>query len=123
MAAVDKQALGRQGEELACRYFVNQGYSIIETNWRCRVGELDIIALHKAEVVFIEVRVKKNNSRYGSAVASVDLRKQQQLRRTALQYLHFRGWHERSVRFDVIAFTYQSADDMDWSFEHICSAF
>ena len=77
---------GALAEQLAERYLVRQGLRLIERNFRCRLGEIDLIMRDGAAMVFVEVR-QRSNSRFGGAIASIDLRKQQKLIAAAHYYL------------------------------------
>ena len=92
--------LGRWGERLAADYLRRGGYEILAANFRCRYGELDLIAARGGFLAFVEVKLRKSDA-YGSAAAFVDARKQQRLRQTAETWLleHPDG---RQPRFDVI---------------------
>ncbi|SCZ04642.1 putative endonuclease [Paenibacillus polysaccharolyticus] len=98
-----RQQKGKIGEEEACRWLVNQGYSILQRNWRCRSGEVDIIAVREDLLIFVEVRSRSSNSGFGTPQESVDQRKMQQVRSTAGVYIQMSGEHTRQIRFDVIA--------------------
>ena len=93
---------GKHGEELAVRYLEEQGYAIIERNYRLRIGEIDIIARDGEVLVFIEVKTRRSN-RFGSPFEAVDFRKQQQIIRVARMYLARHGCENCAVRFDVVA--------------------
>ena len=98
-----RRMTGLQGESLAAQYMEQNGYSILDRNWRCRSGELDIVAVLDDSLVFVEVRTRKSISRFGTPAESVDERKQRQVRQTAQVYLMSKRLNEqRSVRFDVI---------------------
>ena len=73
-----KKASGDQGEALAGRYLEERGCSILDRQWRCRFGELDLIAEDGAYLCFVEVKLRKNDA-YGSPGAAVDWRKQEKL--------------------------------------------
>ncbi|WP_310550331.1 YraN family protein [Paenibacillus glufosinatiresistens] len=94
---------GQAGEDAAEQYLRSRGYRIIERNWRCRAGELDLIAELKGVTVFVEVRTRSGGSLLGTPEESVDVRKQHRVRRTASMFLHASGGAERPVSFDVIA--------------------
>ncbi|MNY78795.1 hypothetical protein D3C86_2191870 [compost metagenome] len=59
--------LGRQGEDLAASFLLNQNYHIVKRNWRCRSGEIDIIAEKGNKLIFVEVRTRRPSSRFGTA--------------------------------------------------------
>ena len=78
------------------------GYRILEKNFRCRIGEIDIIALHKGYLVFIEVKYRKN-SKAGYAAEAVNWKKQQVISRVADYYIRTHCKKFPSCRFDVAA--------------------
>ncbi|MFO7594449.1 MAG: YraN family protein [Pseudomonadota bacterium] len=93
---------GHKAEQLAEQYLANNGLRLIERNYRCRGGEIDLVMEDERTLVFIEVRYRKHRS-FGGAAESVDRRKQLRLIHAAQHYL-LRGKHtERACRFDVIA--------------------
>jgi putative endonuclease len=94
--------IGPQGEELAADYLNRFGYKIIERNYRRRFGEIDIIAKEEETIVFVEVKTRRS-TRFGTPFEAVDLRKQRQLSRVALDYLTRHDLLERPARFDIIA--------------------
>ncbi|MBD0380374.1 YraN family protein [Paenibacillus sedimenti] len=99
----NRKQLGRLGEELAEAFLRERGYAIIERNWRCRTGEIDIIAQVDGILVFVEVRTRRSSTSFGLAKESIDYRKQLKVRETAQFYLHRYKKHEQRVRLDVIA--------------------
>jgi putative endonuclease len=98
-----RKQIGATGEAIAEEYLRTIGYHIIERNWRCRTGEIDIIAETEGTLVFVEVRSRSVHGSFGIAKESVNLRKQQQVRETAQYYLYRYRLHEHSLRFDVIS--------------------
>ena len=92
---------GKLGENIALEYAQQQGYQIIQRNFRCKSGEIDLIAQDKHIVVFIEVRTKTSDA-YGPAYNSVTLTKQQQVKRVALGYIAEHNLVNTQFRFDVI---------------------
>ncbi|MGI2293026.1 YraN family protein [Paenibacillus sp. GXUN7292] len=101
--SLDKKQTGQLGEQLAIAYFIESGYHILHTNWRCKTGEIDIIAENDGRVIFVEVRTRTGSGKYGTAAESVHNRKQQRIRLNAQYYLQSKKWNDRPVRFDVIA--------------------
>ena len=91
---------GKFGEDRAVGFLKKNGYTVIARNYRCRVGEIDIIAEKDEYLVFVEVKTRKND-RFGQAREFVTYSKQQKIRRTAQLYL---ALHEtdKQPRFDVI---------------------
>lgn len=118
----NRKQKGAAAEEGAVQYLTSQGYSILERNWRCRSGELDIIAEYAGDLVFFEVRSRSRGLLQGSPEESVDARKIHQVRSTAGVYLHMNGHEERRISFDVI--TVLLNDDLSIaSLGHIREAF
>lgn len=102
VASPTRKDKGRAAEEAAASHLQQQGWRIIERNWSCRSGELDIIAEQGKILLFVEVRSRSGIS-YGMPAESIDARKIQQVRRTAEVYLHRFGLSDRQIRFDAIA--------------------
>lgn len=94
---------GAEYEELAAEWLEARGWLLICRNFRCRMGELDLVALDGSSLVFVEVRARSHPG-YGGAAASVSPRKQQKLRRAAMAFLRCHPrWAGYPCRFDVIA--------------------
>jgi putative endonuclease len=96
-----KDALGRHGEDLAVRHLEHEGITVLERNWRCALGELDVIARDGDALVVCEVKTRRSTA-YGSPVEAVTARKARRLRRLALQWLDERQVFAPTIRFDVI---------------------
>ncbi|QMV40190.1 YraN family protein [Cohnella cholangitidis] len=100
-------AVGKAGEDAAAHHLQQSGYLVEGRNWRCRSGELDLIARDGETLVFVEVRSRSNPSRFGTAVEAVTPRKCRQVRELATIYLKQRKDDAiLSVRFDVVAVTF-----------------
>jgi len=82
-------------------YLEKQGMKILQRNFRCRMGELDLIAQEGECLVFVEVKYRTSN-RYGSPLEAVNARKQSTIRKVAQYYLLGRKWLDCPVRFDVV---------------------
>jgi putative endonuclease len=93
---------GREGEQAAARFLENNGYTILERNYRRKFGEIDIIARHNDYLVFIEVKTRAGHS-HGDPLEAVTFRKQKQISRVAQYYLQERQLHDIPARFDVVA--------------------
>lgn len=94
---------GQEAEEHACRYLQQQGLQLIERNYRCRQGEIDLIMRDKQGTVFVEVRYRSNPN-FGGGAESVDQRKQHKLIAAAAHYLQqHHTLAQQPARFDVIA--------------------
>lgn len=97
------QSEGKAWEERAASFLIAQGMTIIERNFCCPLGELDLIATHGNQLVFVEVR-KRARSRFSSASGSINHRKQLRLQRAAEYFLRSRPrWRHYACRFDVVA--------------------
>ena len=98
-----KQKLGMVGEDIACQYLIDNKYSIIERNFRCRQGEIDIIAKdnNKNELVFFEVKTR-SNLKYGRAVEAVHKEKQKHIYCVVKYYIYKNKINEVPIRIDVI---------------------
>ncbi|HZD37826.1 MAG TPA: YraN family protein [Actinomycetes bacterium] len=94
--------LGRRGEDLACERLAAAGLRIIERNWRCRSGEIDLIAAGPGLLVFCEVKTRRGNG-YGTPAEAVTLAKRVRLRQLAAAYLAAVEHPPCRVRFDVVA--------------------
>ncbi len=94
--------IGRQAEHHAERYLSQNGLRLLERNYRCRGGEIDLVMSEGQTLVFIEVRYRTHQS-FGGAAASVDRRKQQRLIQAAQHYLQRQRSMDEPCRFDVVA--------------------
>jgi putative endonuclease len=97
-----RQALGREGEDIAVSFLSRNGYIVLTRNYRCHHGEIDIIARQKDVLVFIEVKTRTSLS-FDSPAAAVTLKKQQQISRTAQYYLATAHLFDTPARFDVVS--------------------
>lgn len=97
-----RQGLGRTGERLASEELVRQGYQIVERNFRCSFGEIDIVAEDGQELVFVEVKTRRGNA-FGLPEDAVTLKKQQKIVQVASYYLDLHMCFERAWRIDVVA--------------------
>jgi putative endonuclease len=97
-----KDALGRRGEDLAAAYLTEQGLVVLDRNWRCRLGELDIVCTDSTRLVVCEVKTR-SSTRYGLPAEAVDARKAHRIRQLTGAWLaaHHVPWVE--VRYDVLA--------------------
>jgi putative endonuclease len=97
-----KKALGQKGEALAMEILKQSGYKIIEKNFICKIGEIDIIALDKETLAFIEVRSRKETT-YGIPLETVTYPKQRKIRQVAQYYLVKNKLEDNYCRFDVVS--------------------
>lgn len=94
-------ALGDYGERLAARYLREQGFEVLDTKWRCRDGEIDIVAVDGATVVVCEVKTRRHEA-FGHPRESVTVRKLARLRRLAAQWLRRQQRTFDDIRIDVV---------------------
>ena len=99
---MDKIALGKLTESLACKHLQAQGLTLQESNYRCKLGEIDLIMGDGPTLVFVEVRYRKSAS-FGHAAETVNRNKQQKLLRCANHYLTAKKQHRSPCRFDVVS--------------------
>ncbi len=113
---------GQQGEDMATRFLSTGGYRILERNFRCKGGEVDIVAFDPTEqsFVFIEVKTRRDLS-YGVPQLAVTPFKQRQISKAALTWLSKNRKLDHNARFDVIAILLHT--EVRFSIEHIRNAF
>ena len=97
-----KDVLGRRGEDLAARYLEQRGLVILSRNWRCRHGEIDLVATDSQRLVVCEVKTR-SSTRYGEPTEAVDARKVARIRLVTNAWLQAHGVRGVPVRFDVLA--------------------
>lgn len=98
------KTLGDRYEQCTCDWLLARGWQLIARNYRCKPGEIDIVALDSETLVFIEVRARRK-SRYPSAAATVNAQKQRRLLLAGQHFLQrYPQWRERPCRFDVVTF-------------------
>jgi putative endonuclease len=94
--------LGAQAEARAADYLQRKGYRVVDRNWTCRGGEIDLVCTDGDTLVFVEVRAR-TSTRHGTPLETVVDGKRRRLIRAAELYLHRKSWWDRACRFDVIA--------------------
>lgn len=110
---VNKRRVGAEYEEVACNYLKELGYTIIEKNYRNRIGEIDIVAKDNDFYVFVEVKYRKNNN-FGTPFEAVDYRKQNRIRNVARGYLYEKHISQYTmVRFDVVGITSENGTKIE----------
>jgi putative endonuclease len=118
----NRKDLGKTGEETAIQYLKDLGYQIRTINFRCKLGEIDIIAEDKKVVVFIEVRTRTSEA-FGPAYNSVTYPKQQQVKKVALYYISQNNLINTQFRFDVIGIHLSGSKNEKPRIDHIQNAF
>lgn len=104
MAALEKKVLGARGEDLAASFLKKNGYRILDRNYRCALGEIDIVARDGDVLVFVEVKTKSSRN-FAPPQLSVTGLKKKRMVRLSSEYLSKKGLREVDCRFDVVAIT------------------
>ena len=121
-----RRLIGAAGEAAAAAHLIANGYEVLDSNWRCRYGELDLVAAKPDVLVFVEVRAKSSGSlgRFGTPQESVGVRKRQKLLRLAEAYLQrMKDPPPARIRFDLIAVVIDRNEGRPVAVEHIENAF
>ena len=111
-----KDVLGRDGEQAAVTYLEGCGFRILDRNWRCADGELDIVAAERRVLVVCEVKTRSGTG-YGTPLEAVGRAKQQRLRRLAVAWLNAYGIRFDQIRVDVIGLV--RAGNGGFTIEHV----
>lgn len=98
----DRLELGKKGENLALKTIRNMGYQDILQNYRCRLGEIDLIARDGDTLVFLEIKTRRTGST-ADAKEAVNARKRRQISKVALNYMKTNNCENTRARFDVVA--------------------
>jgi putative endonuclease len=98
----ERLAVGAYGERVAVAHLVEQGMVVLDRNWRCPAGEVDIIARDGSTVVFVEVKTRRGDE-FGAPAEAVGVGKVRRLRRVAAQWLATSNVRPGEVRFDVVS--------------------
>jgi len=111
-----KDVLGRRGEQIAADHLEEQGFRILDRNYRCSEGELDIVAAEHRTLVAVEVKTR-SGLRYGSPLEAVTPQKRQRLRRLAVNWVISHGVIFDDLRVDMVGIL--KAPDGEFTIEHI----
>lgn len=114
---MNRREKGREKEEFACRYLERKGYRILATNYRCRQAEIDIVAIDGNELVFVEVKYRKNMD-FGGGLSAVSPKKIRNICKCARYYIYReRIDPDTPIRFDVIAVDGERITHLENAFE------
>ena len=113
--------VGAKGEKLAAKFLKRKGYKVIQRNYKCKLGEIDIVAEHNGTIVFVEVKTRQTQE-FGSPQSSVTATKRGQISRVALSYIRDKKLVDQACRFDVIGITFPP-ESRKPEIEHIENAF
>lgn len=97
-----KDALGRFGEDIAVRHLEADGFTVLERNWRCELGEIDIVARDGGELVVVEVKTRSSVN-HGTPFEAITQRKLHRLERLGIAWMKARGVRPRGMRVDIVA--------------------
>ena len=97
-----RPSLGDRGETAACGFLKGHGYEILEKNYKCKLGEIDVIAKRRGRLAFVEIKTR-TNTRFGVPQEAVDLRKQTKIFKVAQWYLKEKKIEKTPIAFDVVA--------------------
>ena len=99
---ISTRKIGAAAEQFACDHLQQQGLTLVNKNYLCKMGEIDLIMLDHDILVFVEVRYRKNAA-YLDAIETIDHYKQQKILRTSLNFLQrYPRFQQNDVRFDVV---------------------
>lgn len=110
-----RRALGVAGEDAACAWYEQAGFRVVARNWRCRQGELDLIAIRDGLVVFCEVKTRSSTA-YGAPAAAVTPTKQRRIRHLAMRWLDEQERRFPELRFDVAAVFHGTVEVIEGAF-------
>jgi len=116
MAMHAKDVLGRDGEQAAVNYLEGCGFRILDRNWRCAEGEIDIVAVDRHTFVVCEVKTR-SGTRYGTPLEAVGRAKRSRLRKLAVRWLTAHGVRFDQIRIDVVGLLYEGSGG--FTIEHL----
>jgi putative endonuclease len=111
-----KDVLGKEGEQAAADYLTERGFRILDRNWRCAAGEIDIVAVERRSLVVCEVKTRSGTG-YGTPLEAVGRAKHRRLRRLAVLWLNAHGVRFDEIRIDVIGLLRDG--DGGFTIEHV----
>ena len=111
-----KDVLGKDGEQAAVDYLEGCGFRILDRNWRCAEGEIDIVAVERHTFVVCEVKTR-SGTRYGTPLEAVGRAKRNRLRRLAIRWLTAHGVRFDQIRIDVVGLLYEGTGG--FTIEHV----
>lgn len=118
---LNRKELGNFGEQFVARWYEQNGYEIIDRQWRVRSGEIDLVAHKNSLIVFCEVKTRSSNA-FGTPAEAVSKQKQLRLRKLAMEWLRMHGKTAKEIRFDV-ACVMPSAERKEFECQVITNAF
>jgi len=116
VAVHPKDLLGQQGEELAAKFLIEAGLSVVGRNWRCTLGEIDIVALDGRTLVICEVKTR-SGVRFGTPLEAITRQKAYRLRKLAVAWVSAHGLIFDQIRIDIVGVL--RAAPGEFSIEHV----
>lgn len=116
MAMRAKDVLGKAGEQAAVEYLESVGFRILDRNWRCAEGEIDIVAVDRHVFVAVEVKTR-SGTRFGTPLEAVGRTKLRRLRKLAVLWLNAHGIRYELVRVDIVGLVYEGTGG--YTIEHL----
>ena len=113
---IQRQQIGKKGEQRAVAYLKKNGYRILELNYRTRLGEIDIIAKDGKTIAFIEVKARRS-SQFGNPKWAITPKKQRHMSMVALYYLKATRQNQEKARFDVVTIQSEKIEIVKNAFE------
>lgn len=113
-----KDLLGQQGEELAASFLAEAGLTIVERNWRCKEGEIDIVAVDGRTLVICEVKTR-SGLRYGTPIEAITRQKARRLRKLAVLWVKAHGLFFEQVRIDFVGVLRNASGE--FTIEHVAA--
>jgi len=110
------EVLGRQGEQLAAEHLIRSGMRILDRNWRCPEGEIDIVAADRRALVVCEVKTR-SDTRFGTPLEAISPRKHARLRRLAVRWVAAHGLIFDEIRIDIVGVLRVAPEE--FSIEHV----
>ena len=107
-----KDALGTRGEAMAARYLELEGYSIVDRNWRCSQGEIDLVARDGGELVFVEVKTRSSVA-FGHPLEAITASKLARLRRLAAAWCEAHPGNHNHIRIDAVGIISPAVGDVE----------
>jgi putative endonuclease len=111
----DRRRTGAAGEDLAAAWYVAAGYQVLDRNWRCGEGELDLVCRRGGVVAVCEVKTRRSTT-YGRPVEAMTAAKQRRVHRLGARWLREHGVHCHQVRFDVASVTRDGVEVLEGAF-------